>query len=438
MAQLPAPGDRIHQYTVLFEVARGGMAAVYAASVSGPGGFEKVVALKTILPALAGEPRFATMFLDEARIAARINHPNVVQMYEVREHDGAPVLAMELVAGRSLAAIRQISPGPSLRARLAILAGAARGLHAAHETLGTDGAPLGIVHRDVSPQNVLVGLDGQVKVTDFGIAAARGRITHTASGEMKGKMSYLAPEQITRESPTDRRADVWGLGVVAWELLAERKLFEGTDDAQRMFSVLSQDIPDLRAIVPDVPEGVAVAVARALERDVSMRLESASRLADVFEHEAAKLGARPSDIAEFMRPHFGSELERDRDRLNTSLTELSTTERRRSPRVLGWIAAAIAFLLVMSAAAATVIAMGSEPELPSPDPIAPAEPPAAVVVPRPEPETAEVLHVDEAPIEHERPSRNRRRRSAPAMNAAAEPRETPMRLDPTMILPNPF
>src|SRR5687767_12355625 len=99
MAQLPAPGDRIHQYTVLFEVARGGMAAVYAASVSGPGGFEKVVALKTILPALAGEPRFATMFLDEARIAARINHPNVVQMYEVREHDGAPVLAMELVAG---------------------------------------------------------------------------------------------------------------------------------------------------------------------------------------------------------------------------------------------------------------------------------------------------------------------------------------------------
>jgi len=220
-------------YTLLAELGEGGMAQVFLARKSGPGGFAKLQVIKRILPALGKEPEFVQMFLDEARLAARFEHPNVVQVYDLGDAEGSLYLAMEYLAGQSVAglareAVRQgISVPPPFSAR--IIADACDGLHYVHDFKELDGTPLNIVHRDVSPQNLFVTYEGRVKLLDFGVAKAATTLTKTRTGSVKGKVSYMAPEQCRGES-VDRRADVFALGVVLTELIGGKRIFKSDNE----------------------------------------------------------------------------------------------------------------------------------------------------------------------------------------------------------------
>ena len=210
---------KLGRYELVWELGTGGMASVYLARVRGPAGFNKWLAIKRIHPHLAKDPRFVEMFLDEARIAAAVHHPNVAHVFDLGDDAGERFLAMEYLHGEHLGtvAVRAVRERGRLEPELAarIIASAADGLHHAHEARDAEGRHLGLVHRDVSPQNIFVTYDGSVKLTDFGIAKAAGRLTHTQTGGTKGKVSYMAPEQALGHA-VDRRTDVWALGVVLW------------------------------------------------------------------------------------------------------------------------------------------------------------------------------------------------------------------------------
>jgi tRNA A-37 threonylcarbamoyl transferase component Bud32 len=303
------PGDVIEGYEVLAHLAAGGMASIYVVRRRGAGGFDKRLALKVMHPHLKGDRAYHDMFLDEARVAARIQHPNVVHVFDVGEHRGLPYLVMELLQGRAFSSVMQAhcEVAAPIGMMLAILAEAAEGLHAAHETTGPDGSPLGIVHRDVSPQNVFVGYDGTVKVVDFGIAKWRGRVVQTETGEVKGKASYMAPEQLLARSEVDRRADVWAFGVVAWETCARRRLFAADEFAARMRQVLEEPIPDLATLAPEIPASAAAAIGRCLERDLERRAPDLGEIATLLISAAESLGGhRARDRVGFMEARFGA------------------------------------------------------------------------------------------------------------------------------------
>ena len=317
---LPRPGEIVDRYEVIVEVARGGMAAVFAVRRKSIGGFDKTLALKMLLPDMMNQRQAVERFLDEARIASRISHPNVVEVIDVSEHEGLPYILMELLRGQSLAQVARTAKKKGvtlpLGFRLALLARAADGLSAAHTTTGQDGKPLGIVHRDVSPQNIHVTYEGEVKVVDFGIAAARGRLAETTTGEFRGKLAYAAPEQLSREQPVDPRADIWALGVVAWELLSGRRLFRGEDERDTIYNVVAGQIPDLAAIAPAIPAQVSAAVMRCLDRDVMNRMADASALARVLDQAAVAAGGdRRQDIAQLMGQIFSTERAVEEERL---------------------------------------------------------------------------------------------------------------------------
>lgn len=313
LGYLPQIGETIDRYVVLAELAHGGMAAVYAVGRS-TGHFDKLLAMKVMLPHLVGEKQFVDMFVDEARIAAHVQHPNVVQVFDVGQHKDTPFMVMEYLRGQSLSAVRrrvQLTAGESLE----ILARAAEGLHAAHETRDRTGAPLGVVHRDVSPQNIHVGYDGSVKVVDFGIAAAQGRITQTRTGEVKGKLSYAAPEQLRSGRVVDRRLDIWALGVIAWEMLAGQRLFKGESDVDTMYNVLNKT----PARLSGVPAEVAEIVASCLQRNVDLRPANASEVAQVFHAAAVRLGADPSQLATQVETAFAKERAVEEERIASAL-----------------------------------------------------------------------------------------------------------------------
>lgn len=281
---LPATFGR---YTLLERVGGGGMATVYRASLTGAGGFEKDVAVKVIRQELSEESQFTAMFLDEARLSARLNHANVVQTFDFGEAEGVHFLAMELVRGRTLAATLRICAAKGTRLGLApslhVAAEVAKGLGYAHRLSGAGGEPLGIVHRDVSPQNVLISREGEVKLADFGIAKAVNRSHVTQPGRVRGKCAYMAPEQIRGED-LDGRADVFALGIVLWECLTCRPLFEGDSDAAVLMQVLEKELPPPSAFAPDVPPAVDDLVLRLLARDRRERPDStaaARELADL-------------------------------------------------------------------------------------------------------------------------------------------------------------
>ncbi len=270
------------RYVMHGEIASGGMAVVHFGRLLGPVGFSRTVAIKRLHAHLAKDPGFRAMFLDEARLAARIRHPNVVPTLDVLEEDDALYLVMDYVHGESLDRLLRNAGRQGEVVPPAIAAGIARdvlnGLHAAHEATSERGRPLGIVHRDVSPQNILVGIDGQARVLDFGVAKAQARMQLTAEGQLKGKIAYMAPEQVD-QTALDRRADVWSLSVVLWEALTGKRLFVGDHPAQLMKVVLSQPIPSPREIAPHVPEALGTLVMRGLERDREARFESAEAMA---------------------------------------------------------------------------------------------------------------------------------------------------------------
>jgi serine/threonine-protein kinase len=306
------PLARYGRYEALFRIAAGGMAEVYAARIVGEGGFEKMVALKRMLPTLADDDKFVDMFLDEGRVAANISSPHVVQTLDLgRADDDSLYLVMELVVGVSLSAlIRRLAQDQLMLpvgVAAEILAQAAQGLHDAHEARTVYGEPLGIVHRDVSPQNVLVDVSGRARITDFGVARALQRITHTQSGEVKGKLAYFAPEQ-ARAKDLDRRADVFALGIVAWETLTSRRLFAGNNPAETLTRLMDMPIPRVDEVRPEIPAALADAVAQALERDLERRTPSALAFAEAIRRSGAV--APPSEVSAFVRAHGGESLMR--------------------------------------------------------------------------------------------------------------------------------
>ncbi|WXB19012.1 protein kinase [Pendulispora albinea] len=272
------------------------MADVYLALQSGPQGFRKLVVVKKLRADVAEEDTYRAMLLDEARLAARLRHPNVVQTLEVGAHDGENFIAMEYLEGQPLgriatAAFRANRP---IEAPLAvqIVIDALSGLHYAHELHDFDGMPLGIVHRDVSPQNIFVTYDGEVKLVDFGIARTVLSNTATAVGTFKGKPSYTAPEQV-RGDPIDRRVDVFATGIVLWELLAQRRLFRADTPMEAMHKLLLEEIPRLSTVVHHIHPLLDAICARALEKDASARFETALEMRTALEAYFDEVGVRP-------------------------------------------------------------------------------------------------------------------------------------------------
>lgn len=309
-------GRRFGRYETLFRIAGGGMAEVYAARIVGEGGFQKVVALKRMLPTLAEDDRFVTMFLDEGRVAANISSPNVVQTLDLgRAEDDSLYLVMELVVGVSLGRLvrgglkakRFLSPAVSAR----ILADAARGLHDAHEATTPMGEPLRIIHRDVSPQNILIDRAGRTRITDFGVARAMQRHSHTQTGEMKGKMAYFAPEQAVG-GELDRRLDVFALGIVSWEVLCGRRLFKGDNPLMTLKKITEAPVPSIRKYREDVPEALDEAIQKALQRNPDDRWPSALAFARALE-SAVGQPASAADVADHVKAFGGAPLE-DLDR----------------------------------------------------------------------------------------------------------------------------
>ncbi len=301
---------RYGRYEVIFRIAAGGMAEVYVARLVGEGGFEKLVALKRMLPTLAEDEKFVGMFLDEGRVAANISSPHVVSTLDMgRAEDDSLYLVMELVVGVSLSALLRVltKAGEMVPLDLAVelIAQAAMGLEDAHEARTIYGEPLGIVHRDISPQNVLIDVAGRVRITDFGVARALERVTQTQSGEVKGKLAYFAPEQ-ARAQPLDRRADVYALGIVAWELLTGRRLFMGDGPADTLMKVLEMEAPPISDFRPDAPEPLVAAIRHALTRDLSARTQSAGQFAA--ELRASMPTSGPSKLGRFVKERGGESL----------------------------------------------------------------------------------------------------------------------------------
>lgn len=249
----------VGRYELIHRLAHGGMATVYLGRAKGKAGFEKVVAVKVIHPHLASEAEFVGMFLDEARIAARLHHPHVVEILDLGESEGGYYMVMEFIEGENLAAlVRALASSPEpkrlpITVIMQLLADTLEGLAAAHELCDVHGRPYHLVHRDVSPHNILINLDGWAKVADFGIMKAAGKASNTRTGELRGKLAYMSPEQ-ARGGAVDARTDLFAVGVIAWELLTGRRLFACTTEAATLEKVIACEVPALDAIEHDRPE----------------------------------------------------------------------------------------------------------------------------------------------------------------------------------------
>jgi serine/threonine-protein kinase len=296
---LDQENKRIGRYELVWELGTGGMAAVFLARARGPAGFHKWFAIKRIHPHLAKDKRFVDMFLDEARIAAAIHHPNVAQVFDLGAGD-EHYIAMEYLHGEHLGvlavrAVRQWGRIPyEIAAR--IVGAAADGLHHAHEARGPGGETLGLVHRDVSPQNVFVTYEGTVKLTDFGIAKAENRITHTQTGAMKGKCAYMAPEQALGQT-VDRRTDVFALGIVLWEITTGRRLFKAETDAQTLMRITSGKVRRPSELESSYPPELERIVMRALATRPENRYPTAAAMARDLDRYIASTG-KPAGRAE--------------------------------------------------------------------------------------------------------------------------------------------
>jgi eukaryotic-like serine/threonine-protein kinase len=290
------------------------MAQIYLARQTGLGAFERHVVLKTILRERATDQRFVTMFLDEAKLAATLNHQNIAQVYEVDQADGAYFMAMEYVHGENARAILEttLRRGWTIPLELAvmIISGAAAGLHHAHERKGKNGQPLNIVHRDVSPANIMVGYDGSVKVLDFGIAKAEERATKTVGGTIKGKYGYMSPEQC-KGKPIDRRSDIFALGICLYELTTLRRAFKGNDDFETMKRIVAGDCVLPSVVVPGYPRELEAIVLTAMANDVNARFQNGQEMIEALDAFAvrAKLTGSNTAMGRFMVQLFGSKRE---------------------------------------------------------------------------------------------------------------------------------
>jgi serine/threonine-protein kinase len=309
-----AEGTKVGRYSLLTRLASGGMANVWLARVDGVGGFQKTVVVKTILPHLADDPEFVRMFIDEALLASQIQHPNVVNIFDLGESHGSYFIAMEYIAGRTLRhvqrEVKRSHRAPPPWFVLRIVASACDGLHHAHTMVGDDGKPMPIVHRDVSPENVMVSFAGDTKVLDFGIAKASNMASKTRAGVLKGKHAYMAPEQI--EGAIEGRAphpriDVYSAGVVLYELLTGRRPFRGANELALLRQILDTVPEPPHATCPWVPENLSALVMKAMARSPSERFQSALELRDAIETylQASRSFPTRGHVANYLQGLFG-------------------------------------------------------------------------------------------------------------------------------------
>ncbi len=302
----------VGRYALYGEIASGGMATVHYGRLRGPVGFSRTVAIKRLHAQFAKDPDFAAMFLDEARLAARIRHPNVVPTLDVVAEGGELLLVMDYVHGESLAQCLRAAGAAQMPIPIEVVSAIAcsvlHGLHAAHEATRENGEPLSMVHRDVSPQNVLIGADGVPRVLDFGVAKAAGRVQTTRDGQLKGKLAYMAPEQLKSEAGVDRRTDVYAAGVVLWETLTRQRLFSGDNEGIVIRNVLERRVEAPSTVAAGVPATLDAITLRAVEREPSMRFATAREMALAI--EAAVPVASATRIAEWLEGLVGQRMAR--------------------------------------------------------------------------------------------------------------------------------
>ncbi|MGE5183484.1 MAG: serine/threonine protein kinase, partial [Acidobacteriota bacterium] len=307
----PEVGSTANSYVVLAKLATGGMAEIFLARNASAAGIERYVVLKRILRQRANDASFVRMFLDEARLAAQLQHPNIAQVYDTGVLGDSYFFTMEYVHGETVREILHRTyalklPIP-IGVVLAIVAGAAAGLHHAHERVGMDGRPLGIVHRDVSPSNLMVSFEGNVKIVDFGVAKAAHRSTETQSGTVKGKIAYLSPEQC-RGRVIDRRSDLFSLGIVMWEMLVGDRLYKRTTDYENMEAIVQGPTPAAPSSRrKGVPPEIDAIVGKLLAKDPANRYQTADELLEAIEQVAVRIGTALSaaSVGRFLRELFG-------------------------------------------------------------------------------------------------------------------------------------
>lgn len=308
MAADPQKPQTLGRVVLHAELASGGMATVYLGRLHGPLGFSLTVAVKRLLPEYAAVPRFTDMLVDEARLSARVRHPNVVPVLDVIAERGELFLVMEYVHGLTLAELLRVARerGESMPPRVAtsIVCDTLEGLHAAHEAKSETGQPLGVVHRDVSPENVLVGADGIARVLDFGVAKAEGRIQASTDGALKGKVQYMAPEQLA-SAIASRASDVYAAGIVLWEALVGRKPFGGATEVDLAGQKLLGDIDPPSRHVPGLPPALDAVVLRATSQIPEARFATARAMSVAIE---GALPGATAEVSEWMKRHAAPEL----------------------------------------------------------------------------------------------------------------------------------
>ncbi|WP_394829138.1 serine/threonine protein kinase [Pendulispora albinea] len=315
------------KYRLIFELGRGGMADVMLAVIQGPGGFNKLQVLKLLRQELAAEPEFCTMFLEEARLSARINHPNVAQTNEVGFDGERYFIAMEYLEGQSLDEVMRRARSRGVPLPLAVvlraMCDACGGLHYAHELKDFDGTPLHVIHRDVSPQNVFVTYDGITKLLDFGIAKASDSNIRTQAGTIKGKIAYMAPEQLLGVSHIDRRADIFSVGSVLWRSITGKRMWAGASEMEILQSLANHKIPEPIPL-PGIPEELVRICRKAISANPNDRYPTALALKAELEHLLATLpGNSHSDVSTFLNDLFA---ERRQEIAQAIEARLSTAE----------------------------------------------------------------------------------------------------------------
>ena len=305
---LPQP-IQFGKYTLFERIGRGGMAEVYKGRIQGPAGFERVFVVKRILPHLSEEPTFIRMFVEEAKLSARLNHPNIVQIFELGNVEGEYFISMEYIRGRDLAdTMRAIwkTMGPP-RPELVAYVGreACRALAYAHSLTDDSGNPLGMIHRDVSPSNIMLSYEGGVKILDFGIAKALGEAPETTkSGTMKGKYAYMAPEQTENGDDVDSRIDIFSCGIVLHEVLTGRRLFKGANDIQTIERVRRCEVPPPSFQNPMCPPELDNVVLKALARNRDDRFATAAEMADALDDVVHASRFQPGHLAQLLHDLF--------------------------------------------------------------------------------------------------------------------------------------
>jgi serine/threonine protein kinase len=322
-----APGKALRHYKLGFQIAYGGTAAVHLGVLEGPGGIPRPVAMKRIRPGLPKERELRVALSEEARLGCFVRHPNVIPVFDLFESDGEVLLVMEYVVGETLARLQRRGETIPISIAVAIMSGVLRGLHAAHTARGSSGESLNIVHRDVSPQNVLIGADGIARIIDFGMARAISREA-TQPGYVKGKIGYLAPEQVTR-GPLDARTDVFGAGIVLWEALTGKRLFRAQDPIADVLLFISSPLTKASSLNSEVTRRLDAVLGRALQPVAERRFATTEDFAEALED--ARRPANPSEVARFLKSRVGLSIEMQRSLLRGLQPQMESTNPMRVP-----------------------------------------------------------------------------------------------------------